>query len=378
MATTCPECRVPMESLEQGGVILNVCHTCHGTWFDPGLLVRFAGMPLDLAAPRAAEERLRIRYCPRCTRQRLEAMEVRDGGELVLDQCGRCQGLFVEAGKLPRIERLKAHRARRAAIEDARLRGVIAEERRKRDANAQPSRGVELESGSASAGNVLTLLLDLPREEGASVETTPYAVYGLAGVILLVWLWQLVVPQDVWLALASVPSDVLAGRRRYTLITDMFIHGGWFHVLGNLYFFLVFADNVEDRVGHLSFVGWYLLWGVISGMISVALCSPQSLDIPQLGASGAISGAMGAYVVLFPQNRIVARLFGFLAWGVVIKLPAWIYLGFWMVLQFFFATRGDPGVAWWAHVGGFASGAVAGALYRRPGALGVWRLGRDR
>jgi rhomboid family protein len=364
MATTCPECRVSMESLEQGGVVFDVCHTCHGLWFDSGLLPRFAGTPLDLVPAGAAEERLRLRFCPRCARQRLEPMDVRDAVDLGLDQCGRCQGLFLEAGKLPRIERLKARRARLAALEDARLRGAIAEEKRKRDASAQPNRGVELESGSASSGNVLTLLLDLPREEGASLETTPYTVYSLAGVIFLVWLWQLVVPQDVWLSLASVPSDVLAGRHRYTLVTDMFVHAGWFHVLGNLYFFLVFADNVEDRVGHLPFLGWYLLWGVISGMISVALCPPESAGIPQLGASGAISGAMGAYVVLFPRNRIVARLFGVLAWGVVIKLPAWIYLGFWMVLQFFYATRGDPGVAWWAHLGGFAAGAAVGAAYR--------------
>jgi rhomboid family protein len=280
------------------------------------------------------------------------------GGDLALDQCGRCQGLFVEAGKLQRIERLKARRARLAALEDARLRGALAEEKRKRDASAQPNRGVELESASASGGNLLTLILDLPREEGAATETTPYAVYGLAALIFLVWLWQLVVPDDVWFSLASVPSEVLAGRHRYTLVTDMFIHAGWCHVLGNLYFFLVFA-----------FLGWYLLWGVISGMISVARCPPESAGIPQLGASGAISGAMGAYVVLFPRNRIVARLFGVLAWGVVIKLPAWIYLGFWMALQFFYATRGDPGVAWWAHVGGFAAGAAVGAVYRHAGSL---------
>jgi membrane associated rhomboid family serine protease len=150
-----------------------------------------------------------------------------------------------------------------------------------------------------------------------------------------------------------------------TLLTACFLHGSWLHVIGNLYFFMVFADNVEDRVGHLPFVGWYLLWGVTSVMISVAMCAPAERGFPELGASGAISGAMGAYVVLFPRNRIVARLFGFLAWGVVIKLPAWTYLGFWMGLQFFYAARGEPGVAWWAHIGGFAVGALVGAAYRR-------------
>ena len=171
-------------------------------------------------------------------------------------------------------------------------------------------------------------------------------------------------PDATWLALATVPADILAGRHGYTLLTSVFLHGGWFHVIGNLYFFLVFADNVEDRVGHLPFLAWYLVWGVASATIYAVMCAPADRGIPELGASGAISGAMGAYVVLFPRRRIVARLFGFLAWGVVIKLPAWIYLGFWMVLQVLYAASGDRGVAWWAHIGGFAMGALVGARYR--------------
>jgi membrane associated rhomboid family serine protease/Zn-finger nucleic acid-binding protein len=353
-----------MASYEQAGASLDLCHTCHGLWFDTGVLARVAATPLDLVpAPHA--ETLRLRYCPRCTRQKLERVEVRGASDIILDQCGRCQGAFVEAGTLRRIERLKAYRARSAAQEDARLRGAFLEEKKKREAFARPAGGVELEMASPSSGNLWTFLLSLPREEYADTESTPYAVYGLVIVILTVWLWQVfVAPEEVWLSLATVPSDILAGKHLHTLVTAVFLHGGWLHVLGNLYFFIVFADNVEDRVGHLPFVGWYLLWGVLSAAISVVMCTPANRGIPELGASGAISGAMGAYVVLFPRNRIVARLLGFLAWGVVIKLPAWTYLGFWMVLQFFYATRGDPGIAWWAHIGGFAAGAAVGAVYR--------------
>jgi membrane associated rhomboid family serine protease len=194
----------------------------------------------------------------------------------------------------------------------------------------------------------------------------PYAVYGLIFAILGVWLWQVFVASvDGWRSLAMVPDVVLAGERRYTLITCMFIHAGWLHVLGNLYFLWTFGDNVEDRVGSLPFLGWYLLWGLSSSIASSLLASPEASASPHLGASGAIAGAMGAYMVLFPRSRILVRLFGFLTWGVVIKLPAWWYLGFWITLQFFAVMRNMPTVDWWAHIAGFSAGATVGALYRR-------------
>jgi membrane associated rhomboid family serine protease len=141
------------------------------------------------------------------------------------------------------------------------------------------------------------------------------------------------------------------------LLTSMFMHGGWEHILGNMLFLWVFGNNIEDSMGHTRFVLFYLICGVAAGLAHVAL-TPNS-QMPAVGASGAISGVMGAYVVLYPQARVqtwVPPLF-------VIHIRAWFFLIYWFVLQLFtgfgsLGTGETGGVAVWAHVGGFVAGVV--------------------
>ena len=148
------------------------------------------------------------------------------------------------------------------------------------------------------------------------------------------------------------------------LVTSMFLHGGFLHVGGNMLFLWVFGDNVEDRMGHLKYLAFYLLCGVIASLAH-ALLHFRS-DIPSLGASGAIAGVMGAYVVLFPRATIRGLLFVFL-----INLPAWLFIGYWFVLQLFsgVGSIGMPvGVAFFAHIGGFVAGVYLVRLFARtPG-----------
>jgi len=156
------------------------------------------------------------------------------------------------------------------------------------------------------------------------------------------------------------------GRQISHLVTSMFLHGSWMHLLGNMWFLWLFGNNVEDSMGRLRFLIFYLLCGLAAAMGQV-LTNPDSA-IPMVGASGAISGVMGAYLVLYPNVRVYALVFlGFFVTS--IALPAWMMLGYWFLIQFvsgLAAFGGDIGdVAFWAHIGGFAAGVVLVKLFAR-------------
>ncbi len=146
------------------------------------------------------------------------------------------------------------------------------------------------------------------------------------------------------------------------LFTSMFLHAGWLHLGGNMLYLWVFGDNIEDKLGHGRYIVFYLLCGIVSSGLYVYV-DPQSA-VPTIGASGAISGVLGAYMLLFPKARVltVIPIFIFLQF---VELPALLVLGLWFVLQFFsgLASLGDQaaasgGVAWWAHIGGFIAGLI--------------------
>lgn len=148
-----------------------------------------------------------------------------------------------------------------------------------------------------------------------------------------------------------------------TLITYMFLHAGWLHLLGNLAFLWVFADNIEDAFGHFGFLLFYILCGVVAGLAH-AFMQPASLD-PLIGASGAVSGVLAAYLLLYPQ----ARIWILFLMRIPLKIPAWIVLGGWIALQFVSLGLEQPdgqAVAWWAHIGGFAMGLLFTLILRSP------------
>ncbi len=201
--------------------------------------------------------------------------------------------------------------------------------------------------------------------------STPYVNSFLIGLNILIYLFQATLDPRSYELFARqfgvVPGHLaafLAGSPRYSLpevvipfFTSMFVHAGWMHVLGNMWFLYIFGDNIEDYLGHFKYLVFYLLSGLIAMATQVAIY-PHS-NIPTVGASGAIAGVLGAYFILFPRARV-------LTWLVfVFYLPAWVILGYWFVLQFAagaatlsVARAGHDmgGVAVWAHVGGFIAG----------------------
>lgn len=202
----------------------------------------------------------------------------------------------------------------------------------------------------------------------------PWMVYALIAANLVVFIHEIALPSGELAAFVEryglVPRRVtLALHGKADLVAalivpalaSMFLHGGWLHVLGNMWFLFVFGDNVEARLGRLRFPFFYVGCGVVAAASQYVL-DPRN-PAPTIGASGAIAGVLGAYVVTWPGARIVTLIPLFLIFPVV-ELPAILVLGFWFLIQFFHGTAAlgvqfTHGVAYWAHVGGFVAGAAA-------------------
>jgi membrane associated rhomboid family serine protease len=187
-------------------------------------------------------------------------------------------------------------------------------------------------------------------QSGVLVNADQAAIVGL-GVIPSVFHDMKVLPEDY----ALVPDSV-------TLVSYMFLHGGWLHLIGNMLFLWVFGDNVEDAMGHVKFLAFYLLCGIAGGLTH-ALMMPTS-DAPLIGASGAVAGLIAAYLMLHPQ----VRLWVLVLMRIPLRLPAVWVLGAWALFQVYHvAVSTDDGTGWWAHVGGFVAGALLVLVMRRPG-----------
>ena len=166
-----------------------------------------------------------------------------------------------------------------------------------------------------------------------------------------------------------IPSRLLAGPTNVwlTIFSAMFLHGGWFHILSNMWVLYIFGDNVEARMGGMRYLVFYLLSGVAAGLLQTYVL-PTSAE-PMIGASGAIAGVLGAYLILYPGARI-ASLVPILFIFAIIDIPAFIFLLFWFVTQlysglFMIQGGGGSGIAWWAHIGGFLFGLIMVFFFRR-------------
>jgi membrane associated rhomboid family serine protease len=213
----------------------------------------------------------------------------------------------------------------------------------------------------------------LPLRDDQPRYSTPWVTRFLIALNLLIFLFEAsLTPRGlngVIRQFGVVPSHLaafLSGSPRYSLpevvlpfFTSMFLHGSWMHVIGNMWFLFIFGDNVEDYLGHFKYLVFYILTGLIAMSTQVAIS--LNSNVPTLGASGAIAGVLGAYFILYPRARVLTWFFVFVVW-----VPAWIILGYWFALQFLSGTatalavqgQNMGGVAFWAHVGGFVSGAL--------------------
>ena len=208
---------------------------------------------------------------------------------------------------------------------------------------------------------------------------TPYVTYALIALNVVVFIsyWDLFNDDRAisrffyhWGMIPAVISD---GGDLHTLITSMFLHGGFMHLAGNMLFLWIFGDNMEDKMGHDGFLLFYIVAGIGAALAQV-IAAPWSLT-PMVGASGAIAGVMGGYLLLFPRAK-VDIIFIFIVFFKILPVPAWLSLGVWFVLQLYNgvgAVTDGSGVAYWAHAGGFVVGVVlAFPVFLRLGGPGFW------
>ncbi len=164
-------------------------------------------------------------------------------------------------------------------------------------------------------------------------------------------------------------SDLPVTAVALPFLTSIFLHGGWFHLIGNMWYLWIFGDNVEDRLGHFNYLVFYLLCGFGAGIAHTAL--NYNSIVPSVGASGAIAGVLGAYLISYPFAKVLTLVPIFM-FAQIIEIPAIIVLGFWFIMQFLSGTAslatttaGEGGVAWWAHVGGFVLGLLLVGVFPR-------------
>lgn len=212
----------------------------------------------------------------------------------------------------------------------------------------------------------------------------PIVSYTFLGLNILFFIYQMMDENLRTCSVGAIPSTILEGKDWHTLITSMFSHGGFMHIIGNMVFLWIFADNIEAVIGNVRFAIFYILGGLAAHLghiffglggiealgcceicMSEVSCMADNLclgSVPTVGASGAIAAVMGAYMVMFPMSKVKTLLFFFIR----IDIFAWIFLGIWIGMQFFsgFTSGAATGTAWWAHIGGFVFGVVAGFFFR--------------
>lgn len=220
----------------------------------------------------------------------------------------------------------------------------------------------------------------VPLRDDNPIQTTPYVTYGLLAINVLVFLYEISLPPpelslffQTW---AVVPRELSIsfqegiGAEWITLITSQFLHGGFLHIAGNMLYLWIFGNNVEDRLGHVKFLIFYLACGILASLAQWYFSTDST--IPSLGASGAIAGVMGAYILRFPSASILTLVpLGFFI--TTLRIPAIFFLGFWFFQQALYGVASlntsmtigmeSGGIAYWAHAGGFVVGAALAPLF---------------
>ncbi len=218
-----------------------------------------------------------------------------------------------------------------------------------------------------------------PLKDNIPSRKFPYINYALILINFLVFFYELSLGKYLQLFIANygfVPLRFTVGLEQnlpllklvIPAFTSMFLHGGWFHIIGNMWFLYIFGDNVEDRLGHFHYLLFYLTSGLIAVLFQYIL-APYS-RVPMIGASGAIAGVLGAYMIFYPYAKVLTLLIIFI-FIEVIYIPAFLYLFLWFFIQFIYGTSSamlastaGGGVAWWAHIGGFLFGVIWGLIMK--------------
>jgi membrane associated rhomboid family serine protease/Zn-finger nucleic acid-binding protein len=346
--------------------MVDICPHCGGIWFDPGELYKYLetfkrineisppALPAAVSAAATAPPPLEaLRSCPRCLAP-MQKYNYSYNSNIFLDRCPQCQGIWADQNEIQKIARFNKGNP---AINE--LGASITLEQKDFAQNIQ-----SIEDLAAFSARVPVFLLFLPKiilplSDDNPRRYFPWVTLSLIAVNMAVFLAQFAyLPPAVWptlfQGLGVVPAAVMRGELNSTLISALFLHSSLFHLAGNMFFLWLFGDNVEESFGPVRFLFFYLLCGILANLGHIFF--NQSSTAPLIGASGAISGIMGAYLVLYPKIKVKTLFF-----YKVIDVPAYIFFVGWLGLQIFngivAGMVGHSQIAWWAHFAGFAAGA---------------------
>ena len=349
----CPKCRQPLRQSYIAAGSVHLCRTCTGRAVPIDVL-RKAAEPEFLAELRkgvAAQRGRKGRPCPHCAKPMAPA-DVRDGERTVgLDVCGRCRLVWFDPGEADVVPARPEH-----AQDDLPGPG-----------QGGPSLSL---TGPDRLWKMLPAVLGLPIEYGPNqLRTHPLVTWSIAAALAIVFL-LIAIPEGSEGLLRAIygwgliPND-WSRSGGLTLLTSFFLHAGWWHLIGNTYFLLIFGDNVEDHLGRGRFVG-LLVGAHLAGMALHMVASPESANVPCVGASAGICGVMAYYALAFPRARIGVFLW---IWSLfhILRVPAYLGLVAYVAMQLlgaYLSRDGVGGVAYMAHLGGLAVGATAALVSR--------------
>lgn len=365
----CPVCSYRLRQVKSKNVVVDVCTHCSGVWFDSGELQVFlrelvkrpdiAPKKTNLFEPlevrRIDRSAAEIRLCPKCELV-MKTINYAYDSNVFIDKCPQCEGIWTDGGE---VRQLAGH-----LKEDPRA-SVIGQDIVRHHEHVKEL-GEWADLAGAFSGPMAFIWLFMPRiiiPLGDDNEREKFPAITLSIIILCtaVFLYQAFGVHDLQGFVdryGFVPQNFWS----IGLMTSKFLHGGWIHLIGNMYFLWIFGDNVEERLGYWGYLIFYLAGGIAASILH-ALFYMHS-DIPSIGASGAISAVMGAYLFFFPKIKL--KLFCIFR---VVSIPVYLYLGIWFVFQLLYSiltlsNLAISNVGWFAHIGGFIFGMAVALFFR--------------
>lgn len=394
----CPRCQCSLKKEAYSNIHLAICTECRGSWYYGETLAKVLSLEksrdlLNFSKDLFHQEESELN-CPTCKcSMTSKTFKKQDG--LTIDQCKQCQGVWLDKNEFAKTKQLVREELAKKKKEGAKQEtlGKIhpfrmypvpkTEQPMPRVIKKLPVANLdledrdevqeekELEAGTSAAEVTLgiwafTALTGFPIEAyNPPTRRLPIVVISL---IIINFFIHLLLSSfsyhqltDCYQNFGAVPFKILRGGNWLSLLTYAFLHGGWLHIIGNMYFLWTFGDNIEDRLGHFGFILFYLACGILSALVQVFVMSSMGIaSTPLVGASGAVAGVMGAYLYFFPK----AALYQTIIIPYPFKVPVYFYLGFWVIVQFIGHFSGQKNVGWWAHIAGFFFGLLFVYLYR--------------
>jgi len=353
----CLKCKSTMVTQIINGVEVDFCLKCQGIWFDKLELEKVLGSNKDnLLMELSSSGKVSNFTCPKCYSY-LYQIELIQGSGIIVETCFKCDGFFLDKGELIK---LKAH---------IKLNNIPISTKNKKPINNEESTVLLYKKQQKPVDTYMFDVESFPVQffqfaTGLPIEKAPTdklftPVTGtLIAINTFIFLFTYFVGGlEKWVPiLGMIPQNIVHGDRLITIFTSMFTHGGWFHIIGNMYFLFVTGDDVEKIMGPWWFLIFYLCGGFMADLGQLVMSSNSI--IPHIGASGAISVLIGAYVVMLPKRRFFFRIFYFLWFNFKLEVPVYVYIVFWFGLQLLNAKLNTQGIAWWTHISGFTFGVI--------------------